>query len=309
MKMILANIHNKQESLFFVVLILSLLLYPWLSVKSFAFASESNFAKDTVNGQLRVVGSTTIQPIIQSVAQLYADSSGVEVASSGGGSFFGISSVRDKTADMGMVSRELTSEENQEFDHVVIGYDAVAVIVNSVNPKQSITKKELRDIYTCKTKKWSAGLEDHNDILPISKKVGRGTLHVFESYTGLVSPFHQETQPAGQETICSAAWEAGANLDSILWVGGIRGAIGFVSTADARQFIKMGTTIRILEVDGANPLPELVSKDKYPLTRKLHLVFVHENDEAEQFVEYILSEPGQAEVLRQGFVPVNPRCQ
>lgn len=280
MKCISAYIHQ-QRVWFPIAVFLCFFLYPWQNMVCFAFENKSSIGQEADSGQMRIVGATTIQPVVQGVVHLYLDYSGIEVEPFGGGSSFGISSVRDKTADIGMVSRELTPEEKEEFGHATVGYDAVAVIVNSFNPKQSITRKELRDIYTCRTKTWPEGLEGHNDTVLISKMVGRGTLSAFESYIGLVSPFHPDSPHQGQETICTSAWEAGANLDSTLWVGGIRGAIGYVSAGDARRFIRLGVPIRILEVDGSKPVYDVVSRGRYPLSRELNLVFLSGNDRAE----------------------------
>ncbi|PTN35343.1 substrate-binding domain-containing protein [Desulfonatronum sp. SC1] len=256
--------------------------------------------------QLRIVGSTTIQPIVQEVANLYCKQTGPRILLQGGGSSFGIAAVRAMTADIGMVSRELTPEETDEFEHVVIGYDAVAIIVNSHNPRQAVSKEELRDIYTGRTKTWFPGQEGQADIVLVSKLIGRGTLAIFEAYTGLRSPFHAPAVPheQDQETISTSAWEAGANLDSILWVGGMRGAIGFVSIGDTQRFIRLGMPIRVLEVDHTLPIPEQVTEGTYPLRRRLHLVYLRGNARAEEFARFMLTTPGQTEVLEQGFIPV-----
>ncbi len=245
-------------------------------------------------------------PIVQSVTHVYQEHANTGIILQGGGSSVGIASVRDKKADIGMVGRNLTLEEMEEFGHAAIGHDALAVIINSHNPRQGISRGELRDIYIGRTATWSTGNEDHAGIVLISKRVGRGTLEVFEAYTGLLSPFRAQMPANGQETISTSAWEAGANLDSILWVGGIREAIGFVSIGDAQRFIRMGMPIRVLEVDSSLPTPELVVEGGYPLGRGLHLVYLRGNPQAEAFVRFMLSEPGQAAVVEQGFIPAFP---
>ncbi len=256
--------------------------------------------------ELRVVGATTIQPIVQKIADVYRKKAGVEILLQGGGSSHGVAAVRAMTADIGMVSRELTPEEAEEFEYVVIGNDAVAIIVNSHNPRQAVSREELRNIYTGRTRTWFPEQEGQADIVLVSKLIGRGTLAIFEDYTGLRSPFHAPAVPheQGQETISTSAWEAGANLDSILWVGGVRGAIGFVSIGDAQRFIRLGMPIRVLEVDQTLPTPEQVTEGTYPLRRGLHLVYLRGNARAEEFARFMLTAPGQTEVRKQGFVPL-----
>jgi phosphate transport system substrate-binding protein len=253
--------------------------------------------------ELHVAGGSTLQPIIKTIIDKYQKHAGITLNVRGGGSGFGIASVRDGTIDVGMVGRNLTAEEKSEFGHAVIGYDAVAVIVNIHNPVQSITRGEIRNLYTRKVTQWGESFEGNPEVLLISKRIYRGTLAVFEAYSGLRSPFHPDKSTEPSNLISPLAWEAGANLDTILWVGGLRGAIGFVSAIEAELSVFHGMPIRLLKVDGFLPSQTNVSRGQYPLNRELYLVYRPDNKMAGDFVRFMLTSCGQKAVLDTGFVP------
>ncbi|MFP4564375.1 MAG: substrate-binding domain-containing protein, partial [Spirochaetia bacterium] len=194
------------------------------------------FGQSASPPSLHVAGSTTVQPIITEIAEGYLEISGVNLQILGGGSEAGIKDLRAGTADVGMVSRSLTAAEREDLSHTTIGYDALAIIVNRENPRERITTAELIDIYTGRVRSWDNTPQWAREIVLVSKQVGRGTLTVFEEYTGLVSPARGYTGAGGREPIAGDSWEAGSNLDAILWVGGIPGAIGFVSIGAADHF-------------------------------------------------------------------------
>jgi len=254
---------------------------------------------------LKVVGSTTIQSIVEKAAQ---DFPGYPVGVSsiiieGGGSGYGFSAVAEGLADLGMVSRRLTDYEKTYVDYSIIGYDALAIIVNSANPIEKITRDEIQKFYTGMITFWQHTSQE-TEVLLISKMIDRGTLSIFEEYSGLKSPFGPFADNDDYPKISIKAWEAGANLDSILWVGGLKGAIGFVSALEAYQYMAQGMPIKILSVDGFYPDMDNITTGLYPMRRCLKLVYLSENRQAREFAEFMLSGTGQDIVLQQGFIPL-----
>jgi phosphate transport system substrate-binding protein len=258
------------------------------------------------DSSLKVVGSTTIQTIVEKAAR---DFPGFPVGVSsitieGGGSGYGFSAVAGGLADLGMVSRRLTDHEKTHVDFSIIGYDALAIIVNSANPIEQITRDQIQDLYTGAITLWPDSPQE-TEVLLISKMIDRGTLSIFEEYSGLKSPFGSHADNDDYPKISIKAWEAGANLDSILWVGGLKGAIGFVSALEAYQYIAQGMPIKILQVDGFYPDMDNITSGLYPMRRCLKLVYLPENQPAREFADFMLSGTGQDIVLQQGFIPLD----
>ena len=281
-------------------LLVVLLLISWVAAPLFAQSAPA--------AALRVVGSTTIQPVIEEIGLDYYESTGVTIELFGGGSREGVEALRAGEADIGMASRSLNSEERYVFSHVTIGYDGLAIIVNQENPLGDITTAELREIYTGQVRFWDDSPEWAAEIILVSKQVGRGTLAVFEQYTGLIHPGGRSSAGTGDLGFISAdAWEAGSNLDSILWVGGLPGAIGFVSIGAADQFIAMGHPIKKLTLDGVPANRESIQSGAYPIVRELNIIYHDDDESTMDFIRYMASESTRAAIMARGFVPAEIR--
>ncbi len=253
---------------------------------------------DTV---LNCVGSTTIQPIIEQIAQKYKEEHGISIKASGGGSQYAVDSLISGKIEIGMVSRDLTEQEKNTVSHVTIGYDTLAFLVNSDNPLQNISKKDLLEIYTGEIKNWKKFNTKDEKIHLLSKRLDRGTLDVFEKYTGLFHPKNPKNSDKSK-MIDASAWEAGANNDMMVWVGGIVNSIGYISLGSANAIKKHGLPIKILALEGVEPTKESIQNQSYPIKRELNLVFLKSNKEAEKFAEWMLEEYGQNSVEKNLFV-------
>ena len=251
---------------------------------------------------LRVVGSTTVQPIMETIAARIAEPMGVAADIRGGGSNGAVSAVCDGTADVGMVSRPPEVGECRDVTWTPIGYDAVAIFVHQANPVRTLSRDEIRSLYTGQAGRWSLSGFDHPVVL-VSKAPDRGTLVVFEGYSGLVSPARDRVG-AADALIAATAWESGANLETILWVAGSVGGIGFVSLADAQGAMKAGMPIRVVDVDWVSPTIATIAEGTYALVRPLMLVHRTSNAGAQVFAMLARSAEGQQIVRESGFVSV-----
>jgi phosphate transport system substrate-binding protein len=250
---------------------------------------------------LNCVGSTTIQPIIEQIAQKYKDERGISIKASGGGSQYAVDSLISGKIEVGMVSRDLTQYEKSVISYLTIGYDTLAFIVNSDNPLQNISKKDLLEIYTKEVENWKKFNTKDEKIHLLSKKIDRGTLDVFEKYTGLFHPQNPKNRDK-TKMIDASAWEAGANNDMMVWVGGIPNSIGYISAGSAGTIAKHGLPIKILMLENVKPSKENVQNKSYPIRRELNLVFLKSNKEAEKFANWMLEEYGQKSVEENLFI-------
>lgn len=247
------------------------------------------------------VGSTTIQPVIEQLIQNYKDETGMLLVVEGGGSQVGIDSLSSKKADIAMVSRELSEEEKQKFSYITIGYDALAIIVNSANPLTNISTKNLIEIYKGNIKNWKAlGVNDKNIHL-ISKKADRGTMHIFEHYTKLFNPNNPKNTDK-TKMISDKAWEAGADTDGVVWVGGLTSAIGFVSFGSTENAKNYGMPIKILSLDNKTISAQAILNKTYPIIRELNLVFMPQNIKAKKFANWMKEDLGQMMLEQNMFV-------
>ncbi len=115
-------------------------------------------AKETVS----VSGSTTVLPLAEAGAEAFNGAqSDYQVLVTGGGTGVGIKNVAEGNSDIGMASREVTSDEKSQFGDKfkqnLVGYDGIVIAVS----KQiydagvtSMTKDQVKKIYSGETKNW-----------------------------------------------------------------------------------------------------------------------------------------------------------
>lgn len=107
-------------------------------------------------GKIVVAGSSSVTPIMEKLKEAYQainPKAIVEIQESD--SSAGMTAAIDGTCDIGMASRELKESELKQLIPTQIAIDGIAVIVNKENPVTSLTREQVRLIYTGKTARWN----------------------------------------------------------------------------------------------------------------------------------------------------------
>ncbi len=250
---------------------------------------------------LTISGASTIQPILQALAPLYLDTYGRELQITGGGSGAGIRMVRDGSVHLGMVSRALSAEEREDLQHTSIGMDALVIIVNTSNPIHRIDRDQLTQIYQRRIDNWSQLGGEDLPIVLVTKEVGRSTLDLFEGYTSLQSPSRLGTSTRNR--ISNEAYEIGSNLECLTIVGGLPGAMGYVSYGSAQSMIDQGLPVRILQLDGIQAERQTLLQGDYPILRELNLVYQEIDQGIEDLFNLLGSPQGERQIEAEGFIP------
>lgn len=135
-----------------------------------SYQGTNNFTLATFppNTELSIVGSTTVLPIGGIAAQRYMEiNSNVSISVSGGGSSTGVKSVGEKTADIGMSSRELKDIELTDYPLLkkhVVAKDGIAIIIHPTNRLNDISLENLKSIYLGSISFWSQ-LEEEASLI------------------------------------------------------------------------------------------------------------------------------------------------
>ena len=115
------------------------------------------YASGGLSGTLKVGGSTSVEPLMQSLSQAYkALNPSVDIEISGGGSGTGISEATNGVLNIGMSSRALKDNEKEALTGYQIALDGVAVIVNPANPISALTIDQVREIFVGEVTRWAA---------------------------------------------------------------------------------------------------------------------------------------------------------
>jgi phosphate transport system substrate-binding protein len=109
-------------------------------------------ANENASGSISVVGSTSVTPVMEALAEAYPGEVQVDITSNG--SSAGMTAAIDGSADIGMASRELDEEEQGALESQALAMDGIAVIVNNENPTEDLTLEEIRQIFVGEITTW-----------------------------------------------------------------------------------------------------------------------------------------------------------
>jgi phosphate transport system substrate-binding protein len=119
-------------------------------------AQAAPYGGNRPGGKIVVAGSSSVTPLMEKLKEAYIVlNPGAEIEIQMSDSSAGIAAVLDGTCDIGMASRELKESEQKELTAIQIAIDGLAVIVNRENPFKSLTKEQVRDIFTGAVTTWS----------------------------------------------------------------------------------------------------------------------------------------------------------
>jgi phosphate transport system substrate-binding protein len=244
---------------------------------------------------LSVQGSTTVLPIAQKAAEKYMDlHANVNIQVSGGGSSVGVRSAGEGTSDIGMASRELQDAEKSEYPDlkpITIARDGIALIVHPSNSVSQLTVEEVKGIYDGTYTNWSdLGGEDMK-IVVVGRDSASGTReffweHVMKKEDFVAGMLEKNSNGAVKQTVTQTP-----------------GAIGYVGLG------YIDSTVKALNIKAGDkevePTIDNVKNGSYPISRSLYLLVNGEPQGlAKDFIDFILSDEGQAIVEEEGFVPV-----
>jgi len=242
---------------------------------------------------IRVVGASTILPIVKDAGKSFYRMTGIRVVAKGGGSSAGVRAALEGTADIGMVSRSLTPEEANKLKTHLIGHDGIAVILNAAIPLNEIARQQVVNIYTGAITNWKALGGKDMEIAVIAKKNGRSTRMLFDHFFSL-------------GTLVPTAYLVGSNTEAIILVAGDPTAIGYVSIGSTENAVQLGLHLKLMSLDGVAATSENVANKKYPLRRPLNLITLGKpGKDSHRFIEFLRGEQGQEILRKNHFVTIN----
>lgn len=251
-------------------------------------SSADSSATEELSGTLSMNGSTSMEKVIKAVNGAFMEKNkGVTVNLNLTGSGTGIQEASEGKCDIGNSSRKLKDDEAEKLDATVIGLDGIALVVNPTNKLEDITLEDLAKVYSGEITNWKDLGGDDKAIVVIGREDGSGTRDGFESIVmGDKQPqYAQELESTG------SVINAVATTD---------GAIGYASLANVDE------TVKALKIGGVEATEENVKSGAYEVQRPFICATLKGSDNklVKAYLDFILSEEGQALVLAQGAVPV-----
>ncbi|MDB4987134.1 MAG: serine/threonine protein kinase, partial [Myxococcaceae bacterium] len=228
----------------------------------------------------------------------------VEIELDSLGSSTGFAGLLDGSAAVSMSSRPIRAEElafadrlGVQLRELVVAYDGIAVIVHPDNPLRALDIDTLARVFAQRVTRWS---ELSGSDAPIHV-LGR------PSYSGTHAFFRERMLatlgPGGG--FGPAVENIEAPKDIVARVAKDPLAIGYVSIGQLEASVRALPLSATTKEPAIAPTHENVRDSGYPISRPLYLYLRADSEHtARAWVDYALSAEGQAEVARQGFVPV-----
>lgn len=251
---------------------------------------------------LRIVGSTTVNPVVVEAAEiLRAEKKATIFVDTQGGSSGGIAALGEGRAEIGMISRELEPDDSKKFPKVAftatrIGIDALALIVSKDvwnGGVRILSRQQVQGIYEGTITNWKAVGGPDRRIVFFNKEPGRGTWEAFAKWLyGDPKKAPDVSHP-----------EVGANEEGRNKVASTPGSISQLSAAWADQKTVFAVAIRRLDGKVVAPTLKTIADGSYPIARPLQVVTDGPpKGLAKEMIDLLLSPRGQALVEKHGYL-------
>ncbi len=253
--------------------------------------SDTTMSKKVNDTTIAISGSTSVGPLVELEEEEFeANNQDVTIEINQTGSSSGIKDTISGTTEIGMSSRELTDEESKNLKEVTIAVDGIGVVVNKNNPVKNLTLEQIKDIFTGKITNWSEVGGEDKEIVVVSREEGSGTRTAFQEILNYST----------EDTVKNAIVNNSTGATKVM-VEENDNAIGYMSIG------YIDDSIASVNVDGVEATADNVKSGEYKIQRPFLLVYKEGalSEEGQEFIDFILSDKGQAIVAEENLVTVD----
>ncbi|TYQ12707.1 UNVERIFIED_CONTAM: phosphate ABC transporter substrate-binding protein (PhoT family) [Acetivibrio alkalicellulosi] len=258
--------------------------------KPAAEKTEDANQESSLSGRINIVGSTSVAPLAQKLADDFTDmETGVRISIQSLGSSAGVQAANEGNADIGMSSRELKDEEKEwGMTEHFIAVDGIALVVNPSNSVSELTVEQVTKIYTGEITNWKDVGGDDKDIIVVVREDASGTKAAFDEILDL------KDKVISDALVADSGGAVRANVSST------NETIGYLSLGSVNDDVKA------LSINGSKPSEDTIRSGEYPISRRF--LFLTKGDikpELQAYIDYIFTSAGKEIVSKEGYVPVN----
>ena len=256
-----------------------------------------------------VDGSTACIPLM---AQIMADTTGADLTEAQ--SAISVSTTAYAWENMGVYDSDLAqllivyeapgyvkdeiAQAGTQLEQKAIGRVALVFIVNEVNPVQSLTQDQLREIYAGHITNWKDVGGDDTPIVAFQRGEDSGSQTLFQNLLigdGELMEAPTELAPASM----------GGLVDSIASYNNSANAIGFsVYYYIDQMYSQPG--LRLLAVEDVTPSNDTIASQEYPLCNDFYAVIrasAAADSPERQVYDWLSTEDGVRCIEKAGYVP------
>lgn len=278
-------------------------------------AAETEAAEEEFQASILFCGSTSLYPIMSSLASFFTEEyvtwdkvdaslpdKNISIYVAPGGSGVGVSAAIDKTADFGMLARDIKDSEVEElgedYQCFIVARDALTVSVNAENPICDITDdmstETIRQIFAGEITTW--------DQVDASLPAETINVYIRDLSGGAYEVFQKavmgDSEVAASATQSASMTELATNIANDPWGIGYAG-FGAYNKANAN-----GEVLKAMKVDGVEATVENIVSNTYTIQRPVMFVTGDKISDSEQaFIDYIFSQTGYDVTEANGYIP------
>lgn len=253
---------------------------------------------------ITIKGSDTMVILGQRWAETYMkEHPDKRVQVTGGGSGTGIAALINGGTDICEASRPMKDKEKEmvrkrhgkEVSEIPVALDGIAIYVPESSSVQTISKSQLKSIYTGSITNWRDVGGPDQRIVAYSRENNSGTYVFFKEHVLDNEDFARDIQTLpGTAAVVNAVSKDKASLGY--------GGIAYASGIRALPVKKDDTS------EPVKPSLESVEAGTYPLSRNLYFYTVGPPEgETKAFIDWVLSPEGQKICEAVGYYPLNRR--
>lgn len=271
--------------------------------------------KDEFKANILFCGSTSLYPILSSLASSFTEEyvtwdkvdpsfpkKNISIYVAPGGSGVGVSAAVDKTADFGMLARDIKQSEieklGSDYKDFVVAKDALTVSVNMENPIvdkiDGMDTETIKQIFSGEIDTW----DKVDDSLPNEKinvyirDLSGGAYEVFQNV------IMKDSKVTAEATQSASMTELAKNIANDKW------GIGYAGFGAYNKINAEKQVLKAMKVDDVEATAENVISGSYKVQRPVMFVTGSKiAPSSQKFIDYIFSSVGKKVVEANGYIP------
>ena len=192
--------------------------------------------------------------------------------------------------------RQQAADAGAELVYVPFCCDAFIFMVNDRNPVDSLTVRQIQEIYTGQVLTWAQVGGDDRVVDAYQRPHGSGSQTAMEEMVMRGLQMSRVNENYISDGMADAVQQVGNYNNG-------QNAIGYSYLYYVNALVESGG-IKVLAIDGIAPTDENLQSGAYPFTVNYFAVYRKGDENTEAFVNWLISPEGQKAVAQAGYVPL-----